>query len=264
MSRVLHAFLTLLLLTVLLVACNTAKSPKEVSSAFVKDLYTLKFDDAAAMTTDATRATLQKGRTELEGRGLSDEERSKRMEDQVATVFSTSNLAEHVAGESCVVQNEILTIPLRKEHGQWKVAATPDLVKDILYRQLYLENVRVAWSRLQDEYAKRAAIVQDYVAYRTSYGTATPGITAMSSLVQALAKANPATAAERAAFIAGQKKLAAQLDKNVQPSFTASSDLSLNYIIQLGSARDRIAEARTAYNDAARKARVKEFLPVAD
>jgi hypothetical protein len=264
MSRVLHAFLSVLLLTVLLVACNTAKSPKEVSSAFVKNLYTLKFDEAAAMTTSATRATLQKGREELESQGLTDEERSKHIEEQVAAVFSTDNLAEHVNGGNCVVQNEILSIPLKKEDGQWKVAATPDLVKEVLYRQSYLENVRVAWSRLQDEYGKRAAVVEDYISYRTSYGTATPELTAMESLVKKLGSADPGKADDRNAYIAGQKKLAALLEKNVQPSFTAASDLSLNYIIQLGSARDRIAEARIAYNEAAQKARLREFSPVAE
>lgn len=259
MSKVLPSLLAALLLTAVFSSCHQAKTPKEVSSAFVKNLYTLKFDEAAALTTAATKANLQKGAQELQGKTVSDEERTKRIEEQVDAVFATSNLVEHGSGDRLVVQNEVLTIPLQKEGGEWKVAASEDLVQSVLYRQLYLENVKVAWQRLQDEFEKKNALVQEYA---NSQSSPTPQTRELAEAAKKLANRKVDNAAQRASYIAETKALNQFLEKNLQPSFTAGSDLSLNYIIQMSTANDRIKEAQNAYNEAALKARSKDFLPI--
>lgn len=260
MSRLLHP--VLLVFALFAVACNQKSGPKEVSAAFVKNLYTLKFEEAAAVTTDATKATLQKGKKDLEKKGLAEEEKLNRIGEQVETVFATKNLVAHTSGDKAVVQNEVLTIKLEKEKGQWKVQATEDLVKSVLYRQLYLENVRVAWQQLQEEYEKRLALVSEYLAYRNSYSGPSPETQRLDAALKKINALSPASGKERAKYIALQLELEKLLETNVQPTFTAASDLSLNFIIQLTTAGDGIKDGVQAYNDAASKARSKQFPPV--
>jgi hypothetical protein len=46
------------------------------------------------------------------------------------------------------------------------------------------------------------------------------------------------------------------------PTFTAGSDITLNYIVQLSTARDNINAAKKTYNEAARRAMNKSYMPV--
>lgn len=263
MSKHLHPLLVLLLLAfTLLIACNKAKDPKQVSTTFVKDLYTLKFDEASSLATAATKPSLKKEQERMQQKGMADEEKQKRIESVVDAVFATNNLVVHTSGNEATVQNEILSIPLKKEEGEWKVAASEDLVQTVLYRQLYLENVKVAWQQLKEEYDKRTALVQDYINNRKGNGSATTELLQLEQSLKQLSLSPTQTAAQRASFVSKQSRFAQLLEKNIQPSFTASSDLSLNYIIQLGTIKDRIHEVLQAYNQAALKARSKEFLPV--
>jgi hypothetical protein len=258
MNRLLHQVFAIVLLTFGLAACKSAKDPKEVSSAFITSLYTLQFDEAAQLTTPETKALLEKGRQEATARGI--EAAGDRSEAAVSTLFTTDKLSLSETGDAATVQNDVLSIPLKKEGGEWKVAVSEELVQTILFRQLYLEEVKTAWKGLQETYEKRTTLAKEYLMSKS--GDVTDERKQLEVVVKEAVGKPDMTSAERIAFIGKQAQLDELLDKGLQPSFTASSDLSLNYIIQLGTAKDAIRDAAKAYNEAAIKARLKDFPPV--
>jgi hypothetical protein len=258
MNKFLHPILAIAFLTFSLAACNSAKGPKEVSAAFITSLYTLQFDEAAQLTTPATKALLEKGRQEATARGI--EATDDRSEAAVSTLFTTDKLLLSETGNAATVQNDVLSIPLKKEGGEWKVAVSEELVQTILFRQLYLEEVKIAWKGLQDAYEKRTTLAQEYLASKN--GDATDEMKNLTLAVKEAAGKPDMTAVERTSFVSRQAQLDELLEKGLQPSFTAGSDLSLNYIIQLGTAKEAIREATKTYNAAVLKAKLKDYPPV--
>lgn len=261
MSRSLHQMLGFFVLVILLGACNTAKDPKEVSAAFINDLYSLRFDEAATLTTPATKALIQKGQQQVAEKGLGSDEAAKRTTETAEALFSTNKFTVKTTGEDATVQNDVVIIPLKKEGGEWKVAATEELVETVLFRQLYLESAKTAWHNLKEAYDKRQTLAQEYLLSRSS-GTMTAETKQLASALKTVIDKGEMNGTEKADFVAKQSQLSTLLEKNIQPSFTAGSDLSLNYIIQLGTAKDAIMNATQAYNEAVSKARSKEFPPI--
>jgi hypothetical protein len=250
--------IALLLLSFIFSACSKKTTPKDISAAFIHDLYTMNFNDASASGTDATKAIIQKNEKDLKDKGMLDEERSKRSEDAAEKAFSTKTLNTKISGNEADVSNDAISVHLKLEDGKWKVSADDALVEGILYRETYLAAAKTAWQQLQDAYEKRAAVVKDYLSYKN----ANSGVTRETKTVTDAFNNMKASPANRLAYVREQDNLTALLDKNILPTFTAGSDLTLNYIVQLSGARDQIIEAKKAYNEVAAKIRNKEYPPV--
>jgi ketosteroid isomerase-like protein len=247
--------LAFLLLSLLFAACNKKTTPKDISAAFIQDLYTMNFDDASASGTDATKAIIQKNEKDLKDKGMLDEERSKRTEAAAESAFSTKTLKTKISGNEADVSNDAVSVHLKLEDGKWKVSADDAVVEAILYREAYLATAKAAWQQLHDAYDKRTTVVKDYLAYKNENA----GVTRETKTLTDAFNKLKAPATDRVAYVREQDFFTALLDKNVLPTFTAGSDLTLNYIVQLSAARDQIAEAKKAYNEAAAKAKSKDF-----
>ncbi|RYY96504.1 MAG: hypothetical protein EOO11_13320 [Chitinophagaceae bacterium] len=258
MNRIFYA-LALALTGAGLASCSPEKAPKAVATEFVEQLYGLNWTAAAALSDPATHALIDKSRDELAQRTPLDQEKAHRNSASVATLFDVATLAEETSGDISTVRNGSLVLPLKKVDGEWKVVPDPELVDALVNHPYYLDLAQQSWQLLQAEYDKRTAIARDLVTSRLNSGDASPEVKALAAAVQDCAAATAATAAGRTGYLARQHRLEAMLDKGLQPTLTAASDLSLNYIVQLTNAQDRIHELGKTYLDAARKAHSRDY-----
>ncbi|GAA4338955.1 hypothetical protein [Flaviaesturariibacter amylovorans] len=260
MNRIFYV-LALALVGAGLASCNSEKAPKAVATEFVEQLYGLNWTEAAALSDPAAQGLIDKSRDELSQRTALEQEKAHRKSASVATLFDVASLTEETAGDISTVKNGTLRLPLRKVDGQWKVVPDAELVDALVNHPYYLDLVQQSWQQLQAEYDKRTIIARDLVTSRLNSGDQSAEVKALATAVQECAAAKAGTAAERTDYLARQRKLEALLDKGLQPTLTAASDLSLNYIVQLTNAQDRIRELGKTYTDAARKARSRDYPP---
>jgi hypothetical protein len=242
-----------------LFSCQQTKTPKSVATQFVEELYELDFTAAGTLASTGGQDVLQRAKQDLERRVNIDEERGRRTAAPADAAFQTAAFIEQTNGDDVIVQNNQLTITVRKENGEWKVVPAADLVDALINHPLYLEEVKTAWERLQEEYKKRDDMALEYITMRINRGEKSEAIAALDAAVKESRGGKAGTAAERADFVSRQDRLEALMDKGIEPAMNASADFSLNYIVQLSDARKRIQEARRVYADAARKARDKDY-----
>lgn len=248
----------LILLCFAFTACNKPSGPKSVGAQFIKDLYAMNFDEAAAASTASTKAAIDKNKKDLQDKGTLDAERAKRTEEGAESAFNTKSLTEKISGNEADISNDHVTVHLKLEDGNWKVAADDAVVEGILYRETYLANAKQAWETLKAAYEKRASIVKDYLSYKTNATGPTKETQLISDAFNTTTTASP----DNVTYVRNQDRLSQLLDKNVLPTFTAGSDITLNYIVQLSTARDNINAAKKSYNEAARRAMNKTYMPV--
>jgi hypothetical protein len=248
----------LILLCVFFAACNKPSGPKAVAAQFIKDVYAMNFEEATEASTASSKPVILKNKKDLQDKGTLDAERAKRTEEAAEKTFGTKALNEKISGNEADVTNDEVAVHLKLEDGEWKVAADDVLVEGILFRETYLANAKQAWELLKSEYDKRATIVKDYLSYKTN----ATGATKETALLSEAFNSTTSNTADNLAYVRNQDRLTQLLEKNVLPTFTAGSDITLNYILQLANARDHINSAKKAYNEAARRARNKTYMPV--
>ncbi|RYY89911.1 MAG: hypothetical protein EOO15_04675 [Chitinophagaceae bacterium] len=247
------------LLGMLLFSCQQQQTPKNLATEFVQQLYALDFDAAGKLMTADGEALLRQSRQQLEQRGNIENERGKRNANSADDVFDTQTFTESGSGDDVVVQNNQLRINLHKEGGNWKVAASPELVDAVVNHPIYADAAQTAWNNLFTECDKRTKLVQDYVSMRNNRGDRTPELNGLEAALRDCTSAKTATAADRAEYMARQERLQAQLEKALSPAMNASADFTLNYIVQLSDYEQRIRTMKQQYSVAATKAHVKDF-----
>jgi 1,2-phenylacetyl-CoA epoxidase PaaB subunit len=242
-----------------LLSCQQEKTPRTVATEFVQQLYGLDFAAAGTLAAPGAQDVLQHARQDLGRRVSIDDERGRRSATTADATFETAAFIERTNGSEATVQNNQLSIQVKKEGDEWKVVPTPELVDALVNHPLYLDEAKSAWANLQQEYEKRNNLAREYSSMRASRGERSEPLVALDAAVRESMGGKVGTAAERADFLARQEKLEAIIEKGVEPAMNASADFSLNYIVQLSDVRKRIQEARKAYADAARKARDKDY-----
>ncbi|RYY41027.1 MAG: hypothetical protein EOO08_03650 [Chitinophagaceae bacterium] len=248
-----------LLLGALLFSCQQPQTPKTLATEFVQHLYALNFDAASKLMTSEGQALLQQTRQQLEQRGSIEESRARRNGQSADDVFDTQTFTETGSGDDVVVQNNQLRINLHKDGGDWKVAATSELVDALVNHPLYADAAQTAWNNLQGECDKRTKLVGDYATMRSSRGENTPELKALEAALRDCNSAKTGTAAERADYMIRQEKLQSALEKALSPAMNASADFTLNYIVQLSDYEQRIRTLKQQYGLAAAKAHVKDL-----
>jgi hypothetical protein len=236
-----------------LISCQQTKTPKSVATEFVQQLYGLDFTAAGSLAANG-QDLIQGAKADLERRVSIDEERARRSKGTADETFQTAAFTERANGDEVSVQNNQLAITVRKEEGNWKVVPTAELVDALVNHPIYLDEAKLAWERLRQEYEKRDNLAQEYITMRVNRGEKSDAIMALDRAVLNSKSGKTATAAERADYVARHDKLETLMDKGIEPAQNAAADFSLNYIVQLSDSRKRIEEARKAYDAAARKA----------
>jgi len=220
-------------------SCKTSSSPKEVAKQFIEAVYAGDAATASGLATENTKASvsnLKAGETTL-----SEES------------FSLTTLSETVEGNMAEVKNDLVKLSLQKEDEGWKVQASPDLIASINNRQADLAMLKTKWEALLKEYEARLEIAKEYVQYKKGQGNLSPQMQSLNEMINALSAKTTWDKEKISLYVQRQKSLADLIDKSIEPSYTAGTDLGMNYILQLSNANDRIKAAQAEYTSMAQK-----------
>lgn len=248
----------LALCTTVLFACHKATDPKEVSVEFIEHLNARHFDAAAALATDASKATVEALKNEVPAAAP-----AVGGSQDLQSVFATEALQPYISGNSAIVKNNLITLNLEKVKGEWQVVASKELVDDIVNRADRVAAVQTSWETLKNEYLNRSVLLRDYITYVKSSGKDMPEVAALEEALKKMPtiSAEP-TKDELLAFVKNQQAIDGLADKALQPTLTASTDLTMNYIINVQSQASKIGEAKATYNKAAAAAHSPVYVVV--
>lgn len=133
------------------------------------------------------------------------------------------------------------------------MAATPDLVASISNRQNNLTALKNKWDVLHKEFEGRLQLAKEYVNYKKGQGALSPQIQTLEDMINTLSVKTLWDKEKILLYVQRQQQLADMIDKSVEPSYTANADISMNYILQLSHANDRIKTAQREYQELAEK-----------
>lgn len=220
-------------------SCKTSSSPKEVAKQFIEAVYAGDATTASGLATENTKASVSNLKA---GEATSSEES-----------FSLTTLSETVNGNTAEVKNDLVKLSLQKEEDGWKVQASPDLVASINNRQADLAMLKTKWEALLKEYEARLEIAKEYVQYKKGQGNLSPQMQSLNEMINTLSAKTTWDREKISLYAQRQKSLADLIDKSIEPSYTAGTDLGMNYILQLSNANDRIKAAQADYTSMAQK-----------
>ena len=214
--------------------------PKEVAKEFIQAVYTGDAAKASSLVTEKTKAAVSD--TKPLTPAMNAEES-----------FSLTTLTETINGNSAEVKNNLVKLSMEKEGNGWKVAATPELIAAIINRQNDLNELKNGWEALQKEYDGSLQLAKDYLQYKKGRGTLSPQMQSLEQMVNTLSVKTTWDKEKILLYVQRQNQLADMIDKSLEPSFTASADISMNYILQLSAVKDRIKIAQEEYQTLAEK-----------
>jgi hypothetical protein len=223
-----------------LCSCKNSSSPKDVAKEFIQAVYSGDAATASGLATEKTKATVSD--TKPVTPSISAEES-----------FSLATLTEAINGNTAEVKNELINLSLQKEGNGWMVNATTDLVANINNRQMNLMALKTKWETLLKEYDARLQLAKDYIAYKKGQGVLSPQMQTLEEITHTLSVKTTWDKEKILLYVQRQKQLAEMIDKSLEPSYTASADISMNYILQLSNANDRIKTAQGEYQTLAEK-----------
>ena len=223
-----------------LFSCKSDVPPKDVAKQFIEAVHAGDASSASALATEGTAAAI--GSFSTQTPEISAEES-----------FSLTTLTETVNGNTAEVKNELIKLPLEKDSEGWKVAATRDLVASISNRQQNLSALKNSWEALLKEYESRLQIAKDYVQSKKAQGALSPQTQSLEQMVNTLSAKTTWDKEKIQLYVQRQQQLLNMIDKALEPSFAANTDMTMNYILQLSGANDRIKAAKQAYQSQAEK-----------
>ena len=238
-----------------LFSCNKPEDPKEVSVAFIQNINAHEFDEAAALATADTKDAV----LALKNDALLAQPVEGADETALAT-FATDALQPFVSSNSAIVKNDIVSLNLKKVDGDWLVVANKETVDGIVYRTQRMQAVKMKWEDLKGQYNRRTELLKEYISYVKSGGKESAEAANLEAAINnlPLVEGEP-TKEGMLAYIRAQQAIEELADKALQPTLTASADLTMNYIINIQTQATRISEAKTEYNKAATEAQSDKY-----
>ncbi|MDB5208224.1 MAG: hypothetical protein JWR72_3299 [Flavisolibacter sp.] len=221
-------------------SCNSSIPPKQVAQEFIKAVASNDNTTAASLATDDTKATVSSNKSP---------QAQVPAEDQ----FDLGTLTETINGNGAVVNNKIVSVSLKKEGEGWRVSATPELLSIIGNRQANLAAAKQKWEALLKEYESRLQVAKSYVQYKKDAGILSPQLQKLDEVINSLTTKTAWNKETIALYRQKQNQLADLIDRSLEPSYAANSDLSMNYIIQLSNVKDRIKVAEGEYQTIVQK-----------
>lgn len=222
-------------------ASCTSPSPKETAQQFIEALYTSDITTAASLSSSETKALTENIRPT--NNSLSPEE-----------AFQLTTFSEIISGDKAEVKNNVITLAMVKEKGEWKIVANEKMLTGIREREKLLSDVKVKWEGLLKEYEGRITIAKEYIAYKENSGALSPQAKALKDLLQNISPEKEWTKEKLLAYLQKQQALKTAIDNALEPSLAAHADLTMNYFIQISNAGDRIKQAEAAYQPIAQNA----------
>lgn len=225
---------------VFLFSCKNTVPPKDVAKEFIEAVYTGNAAKASVLVTEKTKTSVTA--LTVQTPGMSAEES-----------FSLNMLNESENGNTAEVKNDLIKVSLEKEGDGWKVAAAPDLVASISNRDEDLMALKTRWEALLKEYESRLQIAKEYVQYKKGQGALSPQMHSLEQMVTTLSAKTTWDKEKIQLYVQRQQQLLDMIDKALEPSFAANTDMTMNYILQLSGAADRIKLAKQEYQALAEK-----------
>jgi hypothetical protein len=227
-----------------LVSCNKTKGPKEASEEFVSTVYVLDFNSAANYTSSDTKQVLDtKEVVPLQPAP------EKRTVDAIKKDFLLDSLKVLVTGNTAIAENDVLSLPLKKEQGGWKVVVSKELLDDIINRQEKVQLLEEKWQALQKAYDDRNQVAKQYITYVENRGPLSEDAKVLKEAVNGVGLEQSFTKEQLFNYVRKQDAIAALIDKAVVPSQSANTDLTANFIIQLHQQQPIIENAKKEYNE---------------
>lgn len=233
-----------------LLSCKQSSSPKETAQTFIRSLASSDFTTASSLISRETKSVWEKA--PKDAKKLSSADQS----------FQLNALSESINGEKAEVKNDVLLLQMVKEDDGWKVVLSESLLNTIMQHEELLSAVAAKWVALQTEYDARLKVAKAYVDYKKSSGTPSPNVLSLTEMVYNFRTDSIRTKEELLAYGKGQQQLSKAIDVAMEPSLAANTDLSLQYIVQMSTATDRIKAAEADYQAAARKAHSPIYVPL--
>lgn len=221
-------------------SCKNSTPPKNVAKEFIEAVYSGDATKASGLATEKTRAAVA---------GLKAQTPAMTAEES----FSLTTLTEAESGNTAEVKNDLIKVSLEKEGDGWMVAATPETVASISNRQADLTTLKSSWDALLKEYESRLQIAKEYVQYKKGQGALSPQMLSLEQMVNTLSAKTTWDKEKIQLYVQRQQQLLDMIDKALEPSFAANTDITMNYIVQLSHANDRIKAAKMSYQTEAQK-----------
>lgn len=233
-----------------LFSCKQSPSPKETAQTFIRSLSAADFTTASSLVSSATKGHLDKAKKESKSLHSPDD------------AFQLPSLSETINGNSAEVKNDVLSLSMVKEEDSWKVVLNEDLLNNLQQRKELLSAVKAKWIALRSEYDARLKVAKAYVDYKKSSGSPSPKVLALTEMVYNFGADSVRTKEALLAYLQKQQQLGQTIDAAMEPSLAANTDLSLQYILQMSTAADRIKEAEAEYQAIAQKAHSPVYVPL--
>lgn len=224
-----------------LLSCNESPAPKQVAQEFIQNIHADNFTAAAALVTPETRALVNQQKPKPSSTTTAEE------------CFSLSTLTETVNNNTAQVKNENIVLSLKKEHDGWKVSADEKTINAIKNRESNLAAVKEAWKKLLQEYQTRLQVAKEYVDYKKASGPISENLKKLDAVINSSGTPPTGDKGKMLAYVGMQKQVEDLIDQALEPSYTASADLSMNYFFRLSNANDRIKNAEGNYQDLVKK-----------
>lgn len=238
------------LLLAVLLSCNKGSTPKETAQTFIKALSASDLTTASDLVSADTKAVLDKAKKETNGNANAEES------------FSLASLTETVSEKNAEVKNEIIVVPMVKENDGWKVVLNESLLNQVQGRDEMLSAAKNKWEALVKEYDGRLVVVKQYISYKQGMGAMTPKLAQLKVAVESLKPQQAWTKESIIAYVQKQQALDKTIDAAMEPSLAANTDLSLNYIVQISNASDRIKAAKAEYQSISEQAHSPVYAPL--
>src|SRR5947209_11963204 len=158
--------LALAALTLSFMSCQHSDSPKDTTGSFMKNVYQLDFDKASAYVTNDSKNALSDYQVQHKDE-LSkevDKRRQASMSEAMKHLESDS-LKETIGSNSATVSTAKYNFSLTRVDNQWRIAATPELVDQIVYPDKADEAIRMEWAKVEQQYDARTAMLQNLIGY---------------------------------------------------------------------------------------------------
>lgn len=223
-----------------LFSCKNTVPPKDVAKEFIEAVYAGDAAKASSLTTEKTKSAI--GNLTAQTAIISAEEG-----------FSLTTLTGTESNNVAEVKNDLVKLSLEKEGEGWMVIASRDLVASISSRNQDLTTLKTKWEALLKEYESRLNVAKEYVQYKKGQGALSSQMQILEQMVNTLSTKTTWDKEKIQLYVQRQGQLADMIDKSVEPSYTASADISMNYILQLHNANERIETAMKDYQAQAQK-----------
>jgi hypothetical protein len=233
-----------------LFSCKQSPTPKETAQTFLKSLLSADFTTASSLVSSETKVVLDKAQKE------------PTQLSSTVDAFQLNTLSETINGEKAEVKNDVLSLSMVKEKEGWKVVLNEDLLKRLQQQEELNAAAKAKWAALQTEYEARLKVAKAYVDYKKSTGALSPKVLLLTEMVYNFRTDSIHTKEALLSYLQKQQQLSRAIDEAIEPSQAANTDLSLQYILQISTAADRIKRAEAEYQAAAQKAYSPVYVPL--